>query len=98
MFDQPILQIDMPAVTAFASTIIALLLQLWLCFKVKKIWIKILPVALLSVSTIGFYICCQAVGGWDGMVYFYFSFLSFILIFVCGIGWGVWAIVRNKNR
>ncbi len=91
-------EFDYAAVTVFVSVIMALLLQLWLCFKIKRTFIKLIPIALLIVSTIVFYICAVAINGWDGLGYLFFAFLSFGLIFVCGIGWGIWAIFRNKEQ
>jgi len=90
-------EIDYATVTIFVSAISALLLQLGLCFKIKRTIIKLLPIALLIVSTIVFYICAVSINGWDGFGYLFFAFLSFGLIFVCGIGWGVWAIAQKKN-
>lgn len=91
-------EFDYTTVVILASAIIALIVQLLLCFKVKQIFIKLLPVALFIVSTIAFYICAVYVNGWDGLGYLFFAFLSFGLIFICGIGWGIWAIVQNRNR
>ena len=81
-----------------AAAIATLILQLLLCFKVKKILIKLLPIALLLISAIVFYVFSAAINGWDGMFYLYFAFLSFGLILVCGVGWGIWAIAGRENR
>ena len=89
------LEIDFPAVVVFVSAIATLILQFLLCFKVKKIFMKLLPMALLVVSTIVFSICSASVNGWDGLGYLFFALLSFGLLFVCGIVWGVWAIFRK---
>ena len=91
------LEIDFPAVVVFVSVIATLILQLMVCFKVKKIFLKLLPMALLVVSTIVFSICSASVNGWDGLGYLFFALLSFGLLFVCGIGWGVWAIFRKTS-
>ena len=91
------LEIDFPAIFVFLSVIATLILQLLLCFKAKKIFIKLLPIALLIVSTIVFSVCSAAINGWDGLGYLFFALLSFGLILVCGLGWGVWAIARKRN-
>ena len=90
-------EIDYPTIVVFVSAIATLILQLLLCFKAKKIFIKLLPIALLIVSTIVFSICSASINGWDGFGYLFFALLSFGLIFVCGIGWGIWAIIRNRR-
>ena len=91
------LEIDLPTIVVFISVICTLILQLLLCFKVKKIFIKLLPIALLIVSTIVFSVCSASINGWGGLGYLFFALLSFGLILVCGVGWGVWSIIRKRN-
>lgn len=90
-------EFDAPTVVIFLSAIGVLLLQLLLCFKAKQTFVKLLPIVLLVISTIVFYIFAVSVNGWDGLGYLFFAVLSFVLIFVCGIGWGIWAMVRKSN-
>lgn len=91
------LEIDYPTIIVFISAIATLILQLLLCFKVKKVFIKLLPIILLIISTIAFSICSASINGWDGLGYLFFAVLSFGLIFVSGIGWIIWAIMRKRN-
>lgn len=91
------LEIDFSTIVVFVSVIATLILQLLVCFKTKKIFIKLLPIALLIVSTIVFSICSASINGWDGLGYLFFALLSFGLILVCGLGWSVWAITRKRN-
>ena len=91
------LEIDFPTMVVFISVISALVLQLLLCFKAKKIIIKLLPIALFIVSTIVFTFCSATINGWDGLGYLFVALLSFGLIWVCGLGWGIWAITRKRN-
>ena len=95
--DKWYLEIDFPTIVVFVSVIATLILQLLLCFKVKKILIKLLPIALLIITTIVFSICSASINGWDGLGYLFFAMLSVGLIFVCGIGWGIWAINRKRS-
>lgn len=95
--DKWYLEIDLPTIVVFASVIATLILQILLCFKVKKIFIQLLPIALLIVSTIVFSVCSASINGWDGLGYLFFALLSFGLILVCGIGWSVWAIIRKRK-
>ena len=91
------LEIDFPTIVVLISVIATLILQLLLCFKAKKIFMKLIPIALLVVSTIVFCVCSVTVNGWDALGYLFFALLSFGLILVCGLGWGVWAITRKRN-
>ena len=92
------LEIDLPTIVVFISVTSTLFLQLLLCFKAKKICIKLLPIALLIVSMIIFSVLSACVGGWDGIGYLFFALLSFGLILVCGVGWAIWVIARKRNR
>lgn len=92
-----VFEFDYTTVVVLISVIVTLFLQILLCFKSKRIWVKGLPAMLLILSTIVFSICSALIGGWDAFDYLFFAFLSIGLIFVCGIGWVIWAIVRKKN-
>lgn len=87
-------------ITAFVCIVAVLifLLQIFLCFRAKQLFRKLLPVLLLAISTIVFSGASACVGGWDGMGLLFFALLSFGLMFVCGIGWAIWAIFRKRNR
>ena len=92
-----LLKFDMPTMVVLFSVILTAIVQLLLCFKAKKALFKLLPVALLAVATIVLYIIAHNVGGWDALGYLFFVLLSFGLLVVCGICWGVWALVRKVN-
>lgn len=91
-------RIDFTTVVVLASALSVLLLQLWLCFNVKRIFIKLLPIILLVLSTVAFSVCSAIVNGWDGLGYLFFALLSFGLIFMCGIAWGVWAVAKKRSK
>lgn len=91
------LEIDYPTIVVIVSVMATLILQLLLCFKAKKIFIKLIPIALLIVLTIVFYLCSATINGWDGLGYLFFALLSFGLILVCGLGWGAWAIIGKRR-
>ena len=91
------LELDIPTIIVLVSAIITLLLQLILCFKCEKILLKLIPFLLLVISTVVFSIIFANIRGWDGIGYLFFAYLSFALIFVCGIGWGIWAIFRKRH-
>ena len=99
MFGSDFFDIDINiAVFIILLSAVTLLLQLLLCFKAKRKLIKLLPIAVLAVFAIAFYAYAVYVNGWDGLGYLFFALLSAGLIFVCGIAWGIRAIVRKMNR
>lgn len=90
--------VDFPTIVVSVSAISVLILQLLLCFKAKRMFIKLLPIVLLVASMIVFCICSASINGWDGLGYLFFGLLSFGLIVVCGLGWGIWAIAKNIHK
>lgn len=80
------------------SVIILFPIQLLLCFKVKSRTVRLLPIIILSVLTAALVITALAVQGWDGLGYALFAIFTGFMLFMCGIGWGIWAISRCKKR
>ncbi len=98
MIDFYFFKIDTTTVVAIISAIIAILLQLLLCFKVKNLFLKLIPVLLLAISTIVFVVLGANVNGWEALGYLLLALLSFALLVVCGIVLGVWAIVKKTRK
>lgn len=89
----------------FTITIICLLLlatQLLLCFKVKKLVVKLIPAVLLLIALAVFMILLLIASGWDSLGYVVFVILSGIFMIPCAAGWVIWAICyfvkKRKNR
>ena len=74
--------------------ILTVLLQLLLCFKANRIWVKFLPAAVLAAAILFFNICFSRIDNIITVVFLYFAFQAFHLLLASGIGWGIWAIVR----
>jgi len=88
--------LDWTTVLVFVVSVLMFLLQLFLCFKVKKTVSKLVPLLLLLASTIVFSVLSARVGGWDGIGLLFFALFSFGLMFVCGIGWWIWLITKKQ--
>lgn len=89
--------IDLSTVIVWVSAVITLCLQLWLCRKAKRLFIKLLPAVLLTIATIVLFVCAEHADAWDALGYAFFALLSFGLLLICGAGWGLWAIIRKTN-
>ena len=76
------LEIDFTTVILIVSAISVLFLQLLLCFKAKRTFIKFIPIVLLAALTIVFSICSAYINGWDGLGYLFFSLLFFVLVII----------------
>lgn len=98
MYHPDFFEIDLPAIVVCTAVIAILFLQLLLCRKAKTISIKLIPIAVLTLSTIIFFVCTVRASNWDALGYLFFTLLSVGLIFVCCIGWGIWVIIRKTGK
>ena len=78
------------------TLIVVLPLQLTLCFKVKSKVVRLLPVIVLSILALTAAIASAASIDWSALFYLVLAVYFGIMLFVCGIGWGIWAVKRNK--
>ena len=98
MFD--IWQRDMgyTALILIASVVIVLPVQLFLCFKVRNLVIRLLPVIILSVLIGIFVIMVFFAHDLRVVGYLLLAVYAGIMIFFCGIGWGIWAITKKIKK
>lgn len=90
-------------VTAFVFVLIFLCIlplpiQLLLCFKVKRKAIRALPAIVLSVAAIVFLYMGSTNSDWEALGYILFSILAGLMLFLCGIGWGIWWLLNRRKR
>lgn len=98
MFDVWMGDVELTTLVLIFSIIVLLPIQLLLCFKVKSKAIRLLPVIVLSISTIIFALMSVAITGWDGLGYIFLAIFTGFMLFMCGIGWGIWTITRFAKK
>lgn len=75
--------------------IVTIALQLLLCFKVKKVFIRLIPVLLFSTLTITYSVLrFVSDDGWVSFGYALASIYAVCLLLFCGVGWGIWWTIR----
>ena len=82
------------------SLVILLPVQLLLCFKVRRVWIRLLPALLCCVLILFFLVIAGFFSGFDSIGYVIFAIYAACMLVVCGLGWGIWAIahmIRKKK-
>lgn len=83
----------------FAISVVALLpVQIFLCFKAKGRVIRIVPVIILSVLTFIYYFMGVISSGWDTLGYMLIASFTGSVLFLCGISWGVWTIIKYIKK
>mgnify|MGYP006923322861 CR=1 FL=1 len=79
-------------------SVVFLLIQLLLCFKVKQMWIRLLPLLLFFVLTVGFAVTSLFLEDWDRFGVAVLALFSAFPLVACGVGFGVWWIVSRRKR
>ena len=99
MGDVWIRDIEITTLIAASSVLIVLPVQLLLCFKVKKLFVRLLPPLVLAATTVFLFILMRMKTDWDAIGYAILGVFSGVLLVFSGIAWGIWAIVKliKKN-
>ena len=94
MFDVYIGDIDLTTVIIFVSILVLIPLQLFMCFKMKKLWVKLLPMLIFLTLIIAFVCMIPMAKGWDGIGYWILAMLSGIMLAACTVGWIIWFVIK----
>ena len=101
MGDMWIRDVEVTTLIAITSVLVVLPIQLLLCFKVKPIFLRLLPSILLTGTTILLFAMMAASRDWDAIGYAVLGVFSGVLLIFSGIGWGIWglvALIRKRNK
>lgn len=90
--------IELTTLTIIISIVILLPVQLLLCFKVKNLAVRLTPIIILSCPMAVFIALWLSTPGWDGLFYAFFAIFVGFMIFMCGIGWIIWAAHSLKKK
>ncbi len=94
MFDIWLGDTELTTFTLLFSCAVLLPVQLLLCFKIKSLVVRLLPVMLLSIPMLCFFVLSAAAAGWDSLGYLFLAIFAAFMLFICGVGWAIWAIAR----
>ena len=72
--------------------LIVLPIQLALCFRAKKVFLKCLPAVLIGIVTITFYSLAITARTWIAFIYLIVAFYSAVFLISCGIAWSIWVV------
>ena len=101
MFDVWIGDMNIAPFLWIFTLVVVLPIQLALCFKVKSKILRLLPVVVLSIWAVAAAIAAATSIDWDALFYLICAVYLGIMLFICGIAWGIWALVvfirKKKN-
>ena len=98
MFDVYWGDTNLAVLTLVLSVAVALPVQLLLCFKVKSRAIRLLPAVLLVILIVVFLILAVSIPDLGAVGYVFLAIYAGFMLFMCGLGWGIWAFITSRNR
>lgn len=98
MFDTWFGEIELTTLVLLLTLLVILPVQIFLCFRVKNLFIRLLPVILLSGLILIYVTMGMAYSGWDTVGYTLLAILTGFMLLVCGLIWGVWAVMRFYRK
>lgn len=98
MFDIWMGEMNLTLLVMILGVVILLPVQLLLCFKARSLTLRLAPVVILALLTLVCIAMCYATPGWDCLSYAVLAIYTGFGVVLCGIGWGIWAIVRAVRR
>ncbi len=75
-------------------SLLLLSIQLLLCFKAKRLWIRLIPFGLFA-GTAAILVFASLIADYYALVLFVYAIYSGFLAFVCACGWAIWWIVES---
>ena len=98
MFDIWIGDSNLTQLVMIVTAVIILPIQLLLCFKVKSLIIRFIPIIALFILAVAAIIAYKDAVGWDGLGLVLVAIYEAFMLLMCGIGWGVWALVNVVKK
>ena len=80
------------------AVLVVLPMQLLLCFKARRRWVKRLPAILFAALTPALYAVALMVHDWSAFVYLILAVFSGVVLLFCGLAWGIYAIVTLVKK
>ena len=87
MFDVYIGEINLANIVVIASVLAFFPLQLLLCFRVKSLLLRLIPVILFSLITLAFSVIATIPQDWSALFYIIIAVYSCFCLLVCLAAW-----------
>ena len=68
-------------------------LQIFLCFRVRRLWLRLLPSILFFILALALFVLTWLTNGWDALGYLLLALGALLLLLSVGLGWATWGLV-----
>lgn len=76
--------------------------QLLLCFKVNKVFVRLIPTLLMFILTVSFTLLIFFFEGWDALGFLVLALCTAYPLLACGMAWVIWVFYKRyrakKNK
>ena len=82
-------------------SLFVMLIQLLLCFKVKNLYLRLIPAVPCFASAATLSVMAVSSEGWDGFGYMVLAIFCGCFLLAAGIGWAIWAVagkIKNAKK
>lgn len=92
-------EIELSTLALLLTLFIILPAQIFLCFRMENLFVRLLPVIVLSALILFYFVMSiMTAGSWDPFFFIVFAVLTGLMLLPCGIVWGIWAVVRIYKK
>lgn len=98
MLDVWIGDINLTLVVMLLCALVILPIQLLLCFKVKRLWLRLVPTVLFCTLSVISFILTMTITGWDVLLWLIILIYSLFVSAVCALSWIIYALVNLRKH
>ncbi len=100
------LAVGIPCMAAVVNAVPALIaafavilpVQLLLCFKVRRLAVRLIPTILLPLISLACLIPALTISGWGSLVYLLLMIYAAFAWVIDGVAWGIWGMSRHIRK
>ena len=85
-------------VFVICACVVLFAIQLALCTYVKKLYIRLAPAVLFTLSAVVLFLVARSATDWDAFGYLFLAVCAFFFAVACGLAWAFWALVRFFSK
>lgn len=97
MFDIWLGEIELTRLCLILSLAVILPGQLWLCFRVKRLIWRLLPVIVFAGLTAALLALAAVSAAWESLGYALLGALTGLMLLLSAAGWGLWWLIARKR-
>lgn len=89
--------VELTRLCLILSLVVLLPGQLWLCFRVKRLFWRLLPVIVLAGLTAALLALAALSADWESLGYALLAALTGLMLGLSGAGWSIWWLVGRRR-